>query len=70
MKLIGEIVAKVESGTLEGEIKYLLHLKLTVDGKPLEAQGQGIMAAVAVEPETFHNYQVGEEIMFQEVARV
>ena len=70
MKLIGEIVSKVETLGLDDEIRHMLHLKLSVDGQSLEAQGQGILAAVKVEEEVFNTYNVGEEIMFEEVARV
>lgn len=67
MKLIAEIIAKVETNSInDGSPTYMFHVGLAKDGADLSGEG-GIKAALKVTAEEFNSYTVGEEIIFEEV---
>lgn len=70
MKLTATVDAKVETATLDGAIQYMLHVRLANENESLASPEGGIRAAVKVDEEEFGKTTVGQEILFEEVARV
>ena len=70
MKLIATVDAKVETAMLDGDVQYMLHIRLANENESLAGPEGGIRAAVKISEEEFAKTTVGQEIMFEEVARV
>lgn len=70
MEFTLQVVSKVVTKTLQGDLQYSLHVNIAVNNEALEAQGGGLLANFKVDQETWNSVTPGDVFWFKHMTTV